>query len=110
MVQYLSKFDNTDLVIPYEAPTKNKYFTKVEPGSFLEDYLRTGLKLLPPLGDPEAERLFQIMLEEQNPDPGFRVDPEKLDLREYRRPGPAYPGEFLDRDRFLLTNPRSPLT
>lgn len=111
MAQYSSEFNNTDVVIPYEIPTKSQYFTKVDPGSFLEDYFRTGLKLPARLLSPEDERLFNIMLEETNSIPGFRVDPLKLDLREYRRPdAPAYPGEFLDRDRFLLLNPRSPLS
>jgi len=111
MAQYLSEFNNTDVVIPYEIPTKNKYSTNVDPGSFLEDYLRTGLKLPARLLSPEDERIFKIMLEEKNSIPGFRVDPSELDLREYRRPNaPAYPGEFLDRDTFLLLSPRSPLS
>lgn len=56
----------------------------------------------------EEERNFD---EEQRRErgPSFRVNPKELDLREYRRPGPSYPGEDLDRDRFLLTDPRSPL-
>lgn len=111
MAKYLSEFDNTDLIIPYEIPTKSKYLINVDPGSFLEDYLRTGLKLPPRLLSPEDERLFKMVFEETNPIPGFRVDPSELDLREYRHPGvPAYPGEDLDRDRFLLLSPRSPLS
>ena len=82
----------------------------VEPGSFLEDFLlnsrigRRGVET-----DKEQE-LFELMLQKEHPFPGFRVDPNQLDLREFRRPGPSSPSEFLERDYFLLTSPRSPLT
>jgi hypothetical protein len=41
--------------------------------------------------------------------PPVRVNPADLNLEEYRRPGPSYPSEPLQRLRFLLS-PRSPLT
>ncbi len=81
----------------------------IPPKSFLEDYLRTGLKGQK-LGDPAQQGLFEQMIQEENPVPGFSVDPNKLDLRQYRRPDtPVYPGEFLERDQFLR-GPSSPLT
>lgn len=82
----------------------------IEPGSFLDQYLRSGLGLPRPLGDLERQEVYEQMRNQEPVTPGFSVDPSKLDLREYRRPGPAYPGEDLDRDRFLRTNPRSPLS
>lgn len=77
---------------------------------FLQDYMQTRLKLPARLLSPEMESLFKLMLEEQDSIPSFSVDPSKLDLREYRRPGPAYPGEHLERDNFLKINRRSPLS
>jgi hypothetical protein len=77
---------------------------------FLQDYMQTRLKLPARLLSPEMESLFKLMLEEQDSIPSFSVDPSKLDLREYRRPGPSYPGEHLERDNFLKINRRSPLS
>jgi len=82
---------------------------RVDPGSFLEEYLRKGLNTPGALGNPREQEMYERRIQEIDPTPGFRVDPNKLDLNEFRRPGPAYPGEFLERDRFLLTNPQSPL-
>lgn len=110
MALYLSDPTASDAVVPYGVPARGAFEFIVEPGSFLDEYLKSGLKLPERLGNPRGQELFELMLEEGRPTPGFRVDPSQLDLREYRRPGPAYPGEHLDRDRFLLTNPRSPLT
>lgn len=85
----------------YNLPVRGFYEFVIEPKSFLEEYLNKGLKKPNPLGDTKSQELFELMLQEQNPVPGFRVDPLKLDLNEFRAPGPAYPGEDLDRDRFL---------
>jgi hypothetical protein len=85
------------------------YSGEIDPRSFLEDYLKSGLKVPSPLGDPREQQIFENMINQPRPEGVFYVDPNLLDLREYRTPGPAYPGEFLDRDRFLLTDPRSPL-
>jgi hypothetical protein len=41
--------------------------------------------------------------------PPIRVDTRKLNLDEFRQPGRSYPGEFLDRDKFV-TSPSGPLT
>lgn len=85
------------------------YSGQVDRFSFLEEYLKKGLNTPNKLGDPREQEFFEYMINQQNPTPGFRVDPNKLNLDEFRKPGPAYPGEFLDRDRFLLTSPQSPL-
>lgn len=77
---------------------------------FLQDYMRKNLRLPPRLLSPEEEGLFQLMLEEYDSIPSFRVDPSKLNLREHRRPGPSFPGEDLERDNFLKLHPGSPLS
>lgn len=82
----------------------------VEPGSFLEDFLLNSRIGRRGVETEEEQELFELMLRKEQPFPGFRVDPNQLDLREFRRPGPASPSEFLERDYFLLTSPRSPLT
>jgi len=92
----------------YSVPVD--YSGQVDPLSFLEEYIQKGIKLPNRLGDPREQEFFEYMINQPNPTPGFRVDPSKLNLDEFRKPGPAYPGEFLDRDRFLLTNPQSPLS
>jgi hypothetical protein len=93
----------------YGVAAPDSFVFSIEPGSFLDEYLRTGLKENR-LGDPEQQRLYEQMIEEKNPIPGFSVDPNKLDLREYRAPNaPVHPGEFLERDKFLR-GPFSPLT
>ncbi len=40
--------------------------------------------------------------------PAIKLDPSKLDLREYRQPGPYIPGEDLDKDQFIRSD-RSPI-
>jgi hypothetical protein len=47
--------------------------------------------------------------DQENMDPAIKLDPSKLDLREYRRPGPYRPGEDLHRDQFLLNPSVSPI-
>ena len=85
------------------------YSGQVDPLSFLDAYLQKGIKLPNRLGDPRQQELFEKSLEEQRPNGSIKVDPNKLDLREFRDPtAPSGPGEFLERDRFLL-GPRSPL-
>ena len=54
----------------------------------------------------EFRRKTEDFFQEMNPNPS--IDPSKLDLREYRRPGPYVPGEDLDRDRFIRSD-RSPI-
>ena len=54
----------------------------------------------------EMKRRFEDYQEKMNP--AIKLDPSKLDLREYRRPGPSMPGEDLDRDRFIKSY-RSPI-
>ena len=93
----------------YGVPSDGVFAFVIEPKSFLENYLNKGLKEPLPLGDPGKQELYELMIQEQNPIPGFRVEPSRLNLDEYRRPGPAYPGEDLDRDRFLR-GPQSPLS
>ncbi len=98
-----------DSAASYGVETPDVFIFSVDPGTFLEDYLQTGLKENR-LDDPEQQKLFEQMIEEENPTPGFTVDPNKLDLREYRVPGaPVHPGEFLERDKFLRSS-FSPLT
>ena len=74
----------------------------------LDDFIEN---VLGPTYQPTFEQEERNFNEFQKLDrgPSFTVDPNELDLREYRRPGPSYPGEDLDRDRFLRTDPRSPL-
>ena len=97
----------TDAPRGYGVDTE--YSGQIDRYSFLDEYLRKGLDIPDKLGDRRQQEFFEFMLNQQNPTPSFRVDPNKLNLEEFRNPGPAYPGEFLDRDRFLLTDPRSPL-
>jgi hypothetical protein len=85
------------------------YSAQVDPLSFLEEYIQKGIKLPNRLGDPREQELFERSLEEGRSDGSIRLDPNRLDLREFRDPtAPSGPGEFLERDRFLL-GPRSPL-
>ena len=56
--------------------------------------------------DVEIRREYEDVIEEKFP--AIKLDPSKLDLREYRRPGPYRPGEELDRDRFIKSD-RSPI-
>ena len=50
----------------------------------------------------EMKRRFEDYQENMNP--AIKLDPSKLDLREYRRPGPSMPGEDLD-SCLLYTSP-----
>lgn len=54
----------------------------------------------------ELRRKSEDFFQEMNPNPS--IDPSKLDLREYRQPGPYRPGEDLHKDQFILS-PRSPI-
>ena len=54
----------------------------------------------------ELRRKSEDFFQEMNPNPS--IDPSKLDLREYREPGPYVPGEDLQKYQFILS-PRSPL-
>ena len=56
--------------------------------------------------DVEMRRRIEDAAEEKSPT--IKLDPSKLDLREYRQPGPYRPGEDLDRDRFIKSY-RSPI-
>jgi hypothetical protein len=97
-----------DSASAYGASSPEKFIFVIDPGSFLEDYLQTGLKE-DRLNDPQRQKLFEQMIQEENKTPGFSVDPNKLNLDEYRVPGvPVHPGEFLERDRFLRST-SSPL-
>ena len=100
-------FGHTDAPGGYGVPMD--YSAQVDPLSFLEEYLQKGIKLPNRLGDPREQELFERSLEEGRSDGSIRLDPNRLDLREFRDPtAPSGPGEFLERDRFLL-GPRSPL-
>ena len=54
----------------------------------------------------ELRRKSEDFFQEMNPNPS--IDPSKLDLREYRRPGPYVPGEDLIKDQFIRSD-RSPI-
>lgn len=85
------------------------YSGRIDPLSFLEEYFQKGIKTPSRLGDPRRQELFERMLEAPRSEDTIRVDPNKLDLREFRNPNtPVHPGEFLERDQFLLS-PRGPL-
>ena len=56
--------------------------------------------------DVEIRRGIEDVMEEKSP--AIKLDPSKLDLREYRGPGPYVPGEDLYRDRFIKSD-RSPI-
>lgn len=100
-------FGHTDAAGAYGVPTD--YSGQVDPLSFLEGYLQKGLRGPSRLESPREQEFFEQWVEEDRPEGGVRVDPNKLDLREFRDPtAPVRPGEFLERDRFLL-GPRSPL-
>lgn len=100
-------FGHTDAPGGYSVPVD--YSGQIDPLSFLEEYIQKGIKLPNRLGDPREQELFERSLQEQRLENTIRVDPNRLDLREFRNPAaPSGPGEFLERDRFLL-GPRSPL-
>ena len=82
----------------------------MNPKAFLDTYILKGLQEREELGDEEKQRLFEEYLKLERDPETIRFDPNELDLREFRNPGvPVGPSEFLERDRFLLTSPRSPL-
>lgn len=77
----------------------------------LDNFIRRGTLRGYGLGDSDQQQRFEEWVESPDTEPRIYVDPNKLDLREFRNPyAPVGPGEFLERDHFLLTNPRSPLT
>lgn len=96
--------DTFDIRKPVYRPEDR---VEVQPLEVSANYTNTSID---PSQLPEAidvRRGFQNFQENMNP--AIELDPSKLDLREYRRPGPYRPGEDLDRDRFLLSPSRSPI-
>ena len=92
--------DNFDIRNPVYRPEDK---VEVQPLEVATNYT-TYTDVLPE--DVENRRRYEDVMEEKFPT--IKLDPSKLDLREYRRPGPYVPGEDLDRDRFILS-PRSPI-
>ena len=78
---------------------------------FLEDFLNRGLRENENrFNSPEREKRETEMLYREDPRPSFTVDPNKLDLREFRKPNvPVDSREDIERDKFLKSM-YSPLT
>ena len=85
----------------------------ITPDRLLDEFI---IRVLIPMETPDLQRgeqefrygeQMREQLEQERP--SLRVDPMKLNIDEYRRPGPSSPREPLDRVKFLLS-PRSPLT
>ena len=99
--------DYTNAPGSYGVP--KDYSGVVGAGSFLKEFIKKELLEPERLGDPRQQEYFERWVEQQSPEGRLRLDPTKLDLREFRNPTvPVDPGEFLERDRFLLS-PRGPL-
>lgn len=85
----------------------------ISPDSLLDEFIIKVLAPTMPADLQRGEEQFQREEDMRNfrdrGQPPIQVDPMELNLEEYRRPGPSYPGEPLDRVRFLLS-PRSPLS
>jgi hypothetical protein len=92
--------DTFDIRKPVYRP-KDK--VEVQPLEVSANYT-TYTDVLP--GDIEIKRILEDYEEEKNP--AIKLDPSKLDLREYRQPGPYRPGEDVMRDRFIKSD-RSPI-
>lgn len=91
----------------YGLPDERGPVFEVDPKSFLFNYMEKNLMQ----GPPEDIDVYEQYIYREDPTPSFRVDPSKLDLRQFRNPAlPVTPREFLERDQFLLLNPRSPLS
>lgn len=91
----------------YGVPDELGPVLRADPKSFLFDYLNKNLIQ----GPPENIDIYEQEMYREDPAPSFKLEPSKLDLREFRDPrAPVTPREFLDRDKFLLLSPRSPLT
>ena len=100
-------FGHTDAPSGYGVPLS--YSGQISPLSFLEAYIEKGLAGRKGIETPRDQEYFERMIEQPSPEGTIRLDPNKLDLNEFRNPDlPSSPGEFLERDRFLL-GPRSPL-
>lgn len=85
----------------------------ISPDSLLEDFIDRVLVPMTPVDPQMNEEGFyrEEYLQDQRDRlrPPVRVNPDDLNLEEYRRPGPSSPAEPLERLQFLLS-PRSPLT
>ena len=92
--------DNFDIRKPVYRPQDK---VEVQPLEVATNYT-TYTDVLPE--DVEMRRRIEDAAEEKSPT--IKLDPSKLDLREYRQPGPYRPGEDLDRDRFIKSY-RSPI-
>lgn len=92
--------DNFDITNPVYRPEDK---VEVQPLEVATNYT-TYTDVLPE--DIEIRRRIEDVVEEKSP--AIKLDPSKLDLREYRQPGPYRPGEDLDKDRFIKSD-RSPI-
>tara|TARA_R100001509_G_scaffold137384_1_gene91398 strand:+ start:448 stop:1503 length:1056 start_codon:yes stop_codon:yes gene_type:complete len=92
--------DNFDITKPVYRPEDK---VEVQPLELATNYT-TYTDVLPE--DIEIRRRIEDVMEEKSP--AIKLDPSKLDLREYRQPGPYRPGEDLDKDRFIKSD-RSPI-
>jgi hypothetical protein len=85
----------------------------ISPDSLLEDFIDRVLRPMKTVDPQMDEEGFYRWEDRQDQGdrlrPPVRVNPADLNLEEYRRPGPSYPSEPLQRLQFLLS-PRSPLT
>jgi hypothetical protein len=104
---------NPDIFGHTDAPSgygvSPDYSGQIDPLSFLESYLKRGLGARRGIETPREQEYFEYRMNQPRPEGTIRLDPNKLDLNEFRDPNlPSDPGEFLERDRFLL-GPRSPL-
>ena len=93
--------DTFDIQNPVYRPGVDQ--SEVQPLEVATNYT-TYTDVLPK--DVENRRRYEDAMEEKSP--AIKLDPSKLDLREYRQPGPYRPGEDLDKDRFIRSD-RSPI-
>ena len=102
-MSFLSDFDPTfvNSAPALEGLSGKELMFAIDPQVFLDNYINRGLQEYR-LNSPETKKREMERIYMEDPRPSFTVDPNKLDLREFRNPNvPADSYEDVERDKFL---------